>query len=174
MRFEIDTLTERAEPFAHTFATEALMLEEDGARLIAPAEVEGRVSRKGDEVRLRGRIRTTVETLCDRCLKPAVFPVETEFDERYVPAGTEVKTEETELHPDELALSVYDGGTLDADELVREQILLALPTRLLCREECKGLCPGCGADLNNETCGCERNEVDPRWAALAAIKDRES
>jgi uncharacterized protein len=170
MRFEIDRLTEQGEPFAHTYDLEELLLEEDGARLSAPAEVGGRVSRKGQEVRLRGRVRAQVEARCDRCLKPALFPVEANFDERYVPAGEEVKSDETELHPDELSFSVYAGETLDADELVREQILLALPARLLCREECKGLCPGCGADLNSEPCTCTRDEVDPRWAALAAMK----
>jgi len=170
MRFEIERLTERPELFAHTYAPEELALEAEGARLVAPAEVEGKASRKGQEVRLRGRIRATVEARCDRCLKPAVFPVETDFDERYVPAGDEVKTEETELHPDELSFSVYHGEALDADELVHEQILLALPARLLCREDCAGLCPGCGADLNSETCNCRRDEVDPRWAALAAMK----
>lgn len=174
MRFEIDKLTEQGEPFAHAYAPDELALGEEGARLLTPAEVEGRASRKGDEVRLRGQIRATVEAPCDRCLKPAAFDVDVKFDERYVPAGEEVKEEETELHPDELALAVYEGETLDADELVREQLLLALPTRLLCREECRGLCPGCGADLNSEACGCARDEVDPRWAALAALKDSKS
>ena len=174
MRFEIDKLSEQGEPFAHAYAPGELDLGEEGARLLAPAEVEGKVSRRGDEVRLRGRVRATVEARCDRCLKPAAVPVDQSFDERYVPAGDEVKEEETELRPDELALAVYEGETLDADDLVREQILLALPTRLLCREECKGLCPGCGADLNSEACGCARDEVDPRWAALAELKERKS
>jgi len=55
---------------------------------------------------------------------------------------------------------------------VREQILLALPSRRLCREECKGLCPTCGADLNAGRCDCEQREVDPRWSALAELKDK--
>jgi len=65
--------------------------------------------------------------------------------------------------------AAYEGDAVDLDELVREQILLALPSRRLCREECKGLCPTCGADLNAGRCACEQREVDPRWSALADL-----
>ena len=66
--------------------------------------------------------------------------------------------------------STYDGDRIDLDEIVREQILLALPTRQLCAEDCKGLCPSCGANLNEKACGCEQQQTDPRWSALEALK----
>jgi uncharacterized protein len=61
---------------------------------------------------------------------------------------------------------VFDGEALDVDEIVKEQILLAVPTRMLCREDCKGICPQCGVDKNTGECNCETKEIDPRWAAL--------
>jgi uncharacterized protein len=61
---------------------------------------------------------------------------------------------------------VFDGEAIDVDEIVKEQILLAVPTRMLCREDCKGICPECGADKNTGECNCVTDEIDPRWAAL--------
>ncbi len=175
MRIEVDRLSERGEAFAHTYAPDELTLDEEGLSLTTPVSVEGRATRKGTQVRLRGRIRTTVEVACDRCLRPVPFNVEEEFDARLEPAGTETPTEElAELQPEDLDVSVYEGDAVEVDELVREQILLALPTRLHCREDCKGLCPTCGADLNETTCACEHKEIDPRWAGLAALKSRKS
>jgi DUF177 domain-containing protein len=77
------------------------------------------------------------------------------------------------LQKEDLALSVFDGETIDLDELVREQVLLAMPPRMLCAEECKGLCPVCGEDRNSQECACETKEIDPRWAGLAGLAREE-
>jgi uncharacterized protein len=173
MRIEVENLTAAGSPFAHTYRAEEVELEEEGAQLISDAAVEGSASRKGEQVRLRGTIRTEVELLCDRCVKPERAPLAVEFDTSFIPQEVEaVKQENVELLPEDLGLSAYDGEAVDLDELVREQILLALPLRHLCREDCKGLCQKCGADLNAGDCSCEQSEVDPRWAALASLKDK--
>src|SRR5215212_8073277 len=165
MRIELDRLQETGDRFAHRYEPEELVLDEEHARLTGPPEVLGRVQTGGHEVRLRGKITARAEVDCDRCLKSVTVPVETEFDVTYVPADDYRESEAAELREEDLGLSVFDGETIDVDELVREQLLLALPTRALCAEECKGLCPVCGADLNAEAaCGCETKEVDPRWA----------
>jgi uncharacterized protein len=65
---------------------------------------------------------------------------------------------------------VFDGEAIDVDEIVKEQILLAVPTRMLCRDECKGICPQCGIDKNTGDCQCVTDETDPRWAALKNLK----
>ena len=65
-----------------------------------------------------------------------------------------------------MSVSVFDGKGIDVDEVVKEQILLAVPTRMLCREDCKGICPECGTDLNKGECACKKDDIDPRWAAL--------
>lgn len=173
MRIEVENLKERAEPFSHSYAPGEVELEDDGARLVSNADVEGSASRKGDEVRVRGKIVTEVELLCDRCLAPARAPLEVEFDTRFIPRTVAASdAENVELLADDLGLAAYEGDSVDVDELVREQILLALPSRNLCREECKGLCPKCGSDLNAGACSCEQGETDPRWAALADWKNR--
>ena len=171
MRIEVENLTATAKPFAHTYRPEEVELEEEGARLLTDAAVEGSASRKGEQVRLRGTIRTEVELLCDRCAAPRNTPLAVEFDTSFIPQEVEaVKAENVELQAEDLILSAYEGDAVDLDELVREQLLLALPSRHLCREDCKGLCQKCGADLNRNQCSCEQGEVDPRWAALANLK----
>jgi uncharacterized protein len=174
LRIEVESLTGAAKPFAHTYRPEEVALDEDEhARLTAPAAVEGVASREGEEVRLRGKINTEVEVACDRCLAAVRLPLEVEFDTAFIPQESEAgKTENVELLSADLGLAAYEGDAVDLDGLVREQIVLALPSRRLCREECRGLCPFCGADLNAGGCSCERGEIDPRWSALADLKDK--
>lgn len=173
MRIEVENLTEKAEPFSHAYAPGDLELDDEGARLVAPAEVSGSASRKGEEVRLRGSIKTEVELLCDRCLAPSRAPLEVDFDTRFIPQASAAGAgDNVELLAEDMGLAAYEGEAVDMDEVVREQILLALPSRRLCREDCAGLCQKCGADLNAGRCSCEQGESDPRWAALAGWKDK--
>src|ERR1044071_6053810 len=171
MRIEVENLSATASPFAHTYRPEEVEVEEEGARLVSDAKVEGSATRKGEQVRLRGTISTEVELLCDRCAAPERGPLVAEFDTSFIPQEVEAgKPEHVELLTEDLGLAAYEGDAVDLDELVREQILLALPSRHLCREDCKGLCQKCGANLNEKDCSCEQGEVDPRWAALADLK----
>ena len=171
MRIEIERLDERGEAFAHRYAKGELSLDEETALLAGEASVEGRATRKGDEVRLRGALAAEVEVYCDRCAAAIVAPLAVEFDTSFLPAEVEkAVVENVELQAGDLDRSVYEDGAVDLDDLVREQILLALPTRNLCREDCKGLCPTCGANLNAGACDCAGGEIDPRWAALADLK----
>jgi uncharacterized protein len=171
MRIEVDKLKEAGTAFASVYAPDDLSLEDELMRLASEAKVEVRASKKREQIRLRGLIDASVEVACDRCAVPVIVPVNADFDVTYVPAESlEVEPEATELQEEELSFATYEGDYLDLDELAREQLLLALPTRQLCREDCRGLCLTCGADLNTGTCQCERQEVDPRWAALAALK----
>ena len=175
MRIEVEKLTREGEPFAHSYAEGDLSLDESRAHLRGETAVEGRASRNGEEVRLSGKISAGVEVLCDRCLRPVSGPLEVEFRESFTPLAAETRLkEETVLSKDDLHVSVYEGDSIDVDELVREQVLLALPARFVCRDDCKGLCPTCGADLNEEPCACPKGEIDPRWAALEELRSRES
>ncbi|MFN7623911.1 MAG: DUF177 domain-containing protein, partial [Acidobacteriota bacterium] len=89
----------------------------------------------------------------------------------YVAADKEnQRTGEIELTADDLGISVYENDQIDLDEMVVEQLELSLPFRLLCQEDCRGLCPQCGADLNTEACDCQPL-IDPRWEALVAVKE---
>jgi uncharacterized protein len=172
MRIELENLAPTSS-FEHVYEPEELTLDEEHVRLTEPPEVRGSVKQSGREVRLTGTITARAEVDCDRCLKTVALPVETKFDVAYVPAEDYRQSEAAELQEEDLGLSIFDGETIDVDELVREQLLLALPARALCGEDCKGLCPTCGADKNTNPCDCHSREIDPRWAGLKAVMSDE-
>lgn len=170
MRIELDKLEQAGNTFAHHYEPEEIVLDEEHARLTKPPEVTGRVSRSHNEVRLRGKITASAEVDCDRCLKSVNVPIETEFDVKYVPTEDYTSSEAAELQEEDLSVSFFEGETIELDELVREQVLLALPARALCTEQCKGLCPVCGTDRNVNSCNCETREIDPRWEELKNLR----
>jgi uncharacterized protein len=174
MRIELDKLEQTGNSFAHVYAPEEIVLDEEHVRLTEPPDVSVRVRQSGREVSLRGKITARAEVDCDRCLKAVSVPVEAEFDVTYVPEEDYRASDAAELQEEDLSVSVFDGETIDVDELVREQLLLALPARALCGDECKGLCPVCGSDRNSNPCDCESKEIDPRWAGLEKLVNRES
>ena len=169
MRLELENL-EKDGGFAHVYAPEELQLDERDLTLTEPARVEGRVRRRGEEVQVSGTLTTKVETPCDRCLKPVLIPIKAEFSERFVTAVSWRSEEQHELASEDLSLSVFDGETIDLDGLVREEIVLAAPAQVFCREDCKGLCPVCGGDRNLADCGCESQQTDSRWEKLKEIR----
>lgn len=173
LRIEVEMLNEDGEAFAHRYAPGELALNDETARLISETYVSGFAQRKERQVLLRGQVRAQVEASCDRCLRPVEIPVASEFDARFVPAtALHESADESELQSDELGVIPYEGESIDVDSLVHEEILLARPMRLLCREDCQGLCPSCGTDLNQASCACEKKELDQRWSALSELKNR--
>jgi len=170
VQIELDKQEGQSGRFAHTYEPDELVLDDEHARLVEPPQVSGRIRRSGHEVRLDGQITARAEVDCDRCLKRVSLPIETTFDVTYVPASDYVEAEAAELQEEDLGVSVYEDEVIDIDELVREQVLLTLPTRALCTDDCKGLCPVCGVNRNGTDCECEPHEVDPRWGALKDIK----
>jgi len=169
MRLELENL-EKDWQFAHTYQPSELSLEDADLRLIEPAEVRGRIRRKGDEVELAGSLRTTLETVCARCLKPVAIPLFADFDERFATSVSWGSEEQHELASDDLNLSIFDGTAIDLEQLVREQLVLEKPAQTLCRENCQGLCPVCGADRNTKSCKCAAQQTDSRWAKLKDLQ----
>jgi uncharacterized protein len=137
--------------------------------LTEPATVTGLVTRANRQITVNGQVNTRIEVECARCLKAVEVPVKTEFRLEYVTPQTYEATPAAELDGKDMALSVFDGQAIDIDELVDEQIMLALPSRVLCQEACKGLCPVCGGDRNVANCTCESTEIDPRWSVLREL-----
>jgi len=138
--------------------------------LTGQCELTLRATRADDKVELEGAVTAVVESECDRCLATLSIPVEASFDLLYVPPTG--KGDEHELSEGDLSLGFYQDGVIDVDDLAREQIELALPMARLCTEECLGLCPDCGANLNLGECACGDEEVDPRWTALKELKSK--
>lgn len=135
------------------------------------AHVFVKVKRFGKKVLAEGTVTITVSLNCSRCLKAVSYPVETKFSEEYNPAEDLDKEEEQELTDRELDLSYYINDELDISGLIREQVLLSVPMKPLCAEECQGICLKCGKDLNEGACGCKTEELDPRLAPLTKFKE---
>lgn len=138
-------------------------LEFDGRRPVSrPVAVEGEVRNTADLLELELTARTTLDAVCDRCGKE--FPLEKEISYGCMLAE-ELQNEES----DEIVL--LEDGKADAGDLARTAFILGMDSKILCSEDCKGLCPRCGADLNLGPCSCKR-EPDPRLAALASLLDK--
>jgi uncharacterized protein len=122
------------------------------------------------EIRVRGSLSVSMEAACDRCLEPARYQVEKGFDLFYEPASQFVKGGEDEIEEVESELDYYEGDRLDMNDILREVVLLALPMRFTCREDCKGICPQCGQNRNQAVCDCHTHAIDDRWGQLRAIR----
>ncbi|MBI4411620.1 MAG: DUF177 domain-containing protein [Deltaproteobacteria bacterium] len=116
-----------------------------------------KISRVDKNVSLRGRLNVDLNPVCDRCLQSFVWPLCLDIHIDFSPksgSSDNRSGQEIELTPDDLNFSFYRGLEIDVGEVIREQLILALPIRFICAEECHGLCPQCGADLNLGKCGC--------------------
>ena len=169
MRIELESL-EKGGEFTQTYQPDELKLDEDDVSLIEPVEVRGRLWKGNREVNLAGRLSARLEAPCARCLKPVALPIAADFSERFVPEVSWGSEEQHELHEEDLDLAVFDGEAIEIDDVVREELLLAMPAQVLCREDCKGLCPLCGVNRNVTECGCETQQVDARWQALKDLQ----
>ena len=136
-----------------------------------PLAYDFNVSKLGSTVTIDGAIEGNVEAACSRCARRLDIPVTRSFEAVFVTADTGETDRAVELDEKDLDLDYYEGGVIDGLRLLAEQIFLELPMKVLCAEDCKGLCAQCGANLNETTCDCEP-EADPRWASLKGLRDR--
>ncbi|HTV06971.1 MAG TPA: DUF177 domain-containing protein [Acidobacteriaceae bacterium] len=148
---------------------------------VSPLVVEGRADlieeRHGprtvvQDIRLQGSYSSEFEVACARCLTPVRKTLSGQFDLLFRPLGADGGSAERSITASEAEIGYYQEGGLLLEDVLREQVLLSLPTRTLCREDCKGLCPRCGRDLNTEQCTCEAAPADPRWSALSDLAGR--
>jgi uncharacterized protein len=166
MRIELENLEGGKSDFAHVYQPDDLNPVDERIALSGPATVGGKVRLAGNEVFVNGHVETRARVECDRCLQPVETPVNTDFALEYITGSEYESSGAAELTEAEMSVSVFDGEAIDVDEIVKEQIVLAIPTRMLCREDCKGICPECGTDRNTGECDCNTKDIDPRWAAL--------
>ncbi len=137
------------------------------------ADIAGRLTldKKGSVLRVTGRISYACRMECSRCLGSfelqGIEPVELFFRQQQ-PEDTD-PARERELNPDDLSVLIYRGSELDLWPAIRESLELARPLKPLCRPGCRGICNGCGRDLNREPCLCQPSGGDPRWDALRSL-----
>lgn len=148
-------------------------------RQVGPLPVEGKadllVEHRGpqeqvEDIRLRASYAGEFEVLCARCLDPVAVPLKGSFDLLFRPENVDAEAGERALSEDETEIGYYEKNGLQLEDVVREQVLLALPGKTICRDDCKGLCADCGTNLNAGACDCsKRQTLDPRWNALAGL-----
>lgn len=124
------------------------------------------------DIRLKGRFAGNFEIPCARCVEPVALPLEADFDLIFRPLGADAGAPERSITASETEIGYYQEDSLKLEDVLREQVILSLPVRTLCKPDCKGLCPRCGVNRNSQACSCEEGPSDPRWEALAGLRGR--
>lgn len=124
------------------------------------------------DIRLKGRFAGKFEVPCARCVEPVEIPLAADFDLIFRPAAADSEAPERSITAPETEIGYYLKDSLLLEDVLREQVLLSLPVRTLCKPDCKGLCPRCGQNRNSQPCSCEVGPSDPRWEALAGLRGR--
>ena len=173
----------REKPLAFSTETTLSVDELGGDPLVAlsPVRMDGVITAIDGEYLLEGDLTWSGELACARCVAPYPFSealrLHLRLRKRPAPPARPEKgrgpadaEDEREMDPGELDVVLYDEPVLPAAEIAREQVLMALPMKPLCREDCRGLCPACGRDRNVDACACETRPVDPRLEVLKSLK----
>ena len=124
------------------------------------------------DIRLKGRFSGTFQVPCARCVEPVRSELAGEFDLIFRPVGADGDSPERSISAEEAEIGYYQEDSLLLEDVLREQVLLSLPVRTLCKDDCKGLCPRCGENRNSQACHCVEGESDPRWEALAGLRSK--
>ena len=124
-----------------------------------------------EDIRVRAGYQGQFEVLCARCVEPVPIPLKGEFDLLFRPESVDADTGERAITEDETEIGYYGKSGVLLEDVVREQVLLSLPGRTLCKTDCKGLCAHCGQNLNQGLCVCggSAENRDSRWSALEAL-----
>jgi len=124
------------------------------------------------DIRLRGKFAGKFQIPCARCVEPVEVPLAAEFDLIFRPAEADAEAPERSITAPETEIGYYQEDSLLLEDVLREQVLLSLPVRTLCKPDCKGLCPRCGQNRNSQPCHCDEGPSDPRWEALAGLRGK--
>jgi uncharacterized protein len=152
------------------FAKDDFGFEDETVELVEPVQVDLRVSTLDERVRVEGSIKTVLVLTCSRCACRFSWDTDQDFALEYWPDTTDEG--EVELDYEDLDVGFYLGDKFDLSEVILEQILIDIPMNPLCKDDCRGLCESCGADLNCEECTCGEEKVDSRFEALLEIRNR--
>jgi uncharacterized protein len=180
MEFKINELEKEPIDFDLQFKPGAIDYG-DQATQVAPLATDGRAEvlheHRGpreivSDIRLKGHWASNFELPCARCVEPVAMPLEADFDLLFRPIAADAGPSERSISAPDTEIGYYQKDSLLLEDVLREQVLLSLPVRTLCKPDCKGLCPHCGANRNSQPCTCEEGSKDPRWEALASLRER--
>lgn len=175
---DLEKLPEQGECLDREVGFDQLGRSSDEFRLPEPVRLTGRLSRlEADVYALRGDLHTNLEVDCFRCLEAVSVEIQERLELMYIPYSSNVegdgasqhRDEDRRLEDDEMSVSYYREQEVDLGQLIWEQLHLALPMKIVCREDCLGLCSRCGVNRNEESCDCDQGDIDPRLAELKAL-----
>ena len=164
MKIQLGGLSEGVHNYQFQVEASDLGLPENFSR---PVRVEIALDKSGTQALLRGEVRTAGKFCCDRCTSMFECAVLSKYQVCYIPESSDA----SQIDPAELQVISPGSGVIEIAEDVRQTILLGVPFKLLCSENCLGLCPRCGTNLNEGTCACEVSIDDPRWEMLRPLRD---
>lgn len=170
MIIDLGSVGAEAKVIERTFEADKIDLSDEDVELTGSVELVAEIVKQATKTMLTGTIGTSISRDCIRCLEPVAGDLVFEFETSFVDAENEDSITDAEVSIEELDISLVEDGKIDLADVVREQILLALPIQIFCKDDCKGLCPKCGVNLNLIDCKCSDDETDPRWAALKGLK----
>jgi uncharacterized protein len=153
-----------------SYAPGSLDFHSNEFRQVEPLEVRATAELVDGQIRIYGTLHTRLELVCARCLDIVVEEIGKDFDLFYRPTTTLPSEDEVHLNVDDTEIGFFEGDGLFLADILAEQVNLALPMKVICRSDCRGLCPQCGANLNHDECRCETHSPDPRLAPLARLK----
>jgi len=153
-------------PFEVKGELESLVIGVEVLPLEGQVEVRGEVFNTGRTFQVKGTINACFQRVCGRCLKSFTDCITADLEVEYCRAS-EVQPEDRADERDDF--EVFEGNNIDLTERVKEALYLAIPMRALCREDCRGMCAQCGQDFNQGTCGCQEDNIDPRFKVLEKL-----
>ena len=180
MEFKISELEREPIDFDLQFKPGAIDYGEE-AEQTGPLAAEGRAEvlheHRGPkeivaDIRVKGTFSGDFQVPCARCVEPVPSRLAGEYDLIFRPLGVDAGPSERSISASETEIGYYQKDSLLLEDVLREQVLLSLPVRTLCKPDCKGLCPRCGQNRNHQACSCEEDQTDPRWEALANLRGR--
>jgi uncharacterized protein len=167
---DVSQMREAQARVERTYAPEALPSDPDVYRIAVPITLRCDVRKNQQHYRLVGRLQTTLELVCSRCLDGFPLVVNEALEVLFLPQSENAGEGEREVEDEDLSTAYYREGVLDLGQLIQEQFYLVVPMKPLCGEGCKGLCPVCGINLNTATCPGHSGGLDPRLAVLEQLK----
>ncbi len=171
MIIDIDRLPEKGLVIDRDFEFLSIDLVEENAVFLEPVHVEATVKKIGEEISVKGKVKTRLSFNCSRCLVPFEFPIDSRFDLVYLPEELEEVKEE--LDSEDMSRLFYYNRKIDFKEIILEQLNLTFPVKPLCSEGCQGICPVCGKIIKQGECSCVRDKSDPRLDKLKIfIRDK--
>jgi len=174
LQIHINSIADTGREVGLSFGKEwfARWREEDSGLEFSRGAIDGtvRLEKHGRDVLVRGHLAGRLDLACSRCLEEFSFPVQADFDLLLAPEKEPMSGEDEELTAADLDLDFYTGEVVDLESIIREQIILTLPLKPLCFEDCRGLCTRCGANLNQERCACKAETAAGPLAGLAKLK----